>query len=80
MIENSLDRGIVGLPRQALTYPQITQRQAQTPKLEKTPYTEQIESLDTFFEEVVNSDIAKRGTEKFADAIVKEKLLTWYLD
>ena len=79
-IENSLDKGFVSLPDAELTRPEIVRREAQEPKMQTTPYTEQIEALGKFFDEVKESDLAKRCTKDFAEGTARSHVLPRHLE
>ena len=78
-IESSLDRGLVGLPYAELEHPELAEREVKEPTIDKTPYSAEIESALSFFDEVRDSDLAKQGTKDFAFGMAKANVLPLHL-
>ena len=57
-IESSLDKGEVALPASELALTDLPQPQLKPNKIEKTPYTPQLDEAVAFFDEVKDSAVA----------------------
>ena len=70
---------MVGLPADELVRPHIEEKTIPEPKISKTPYTAQISDTESFFNEMKDSDLAKRGIKDFSDGHAKETILPRHL-
>ena len=79
-VEKSLDRGVVTLPKKVLARPDIEQKEIKLPDVDRTPYSDGIDQIDNFFDDVKDSELAKKGTRDFAEAFVKAQVLPHHLE
>ena len=78
-IEASLDKGLIGLSQSEIGRPEMAELKVAEPKIDKTPYTAEINELTSFFHEIRDSELAKRGTKDFANGLVKKRTLPLHL-
>ena len=48
--------------------------------MDRTPYSDGIDQIDNFFDDVKDSELAKKGTRDFAEAFVKAQVLPHHLE
>ncbi len=75
MIESSLDKGPISLSDDDLARPTLTEKEFKQPKISKTPYTSEIEAAIAFYDDVVDSEVAKQGTKDYASGVAKHLVL-----